>query len=164
MANDDLRPRGRGFESIYTDVSDKAIGITLKIKNKKGPNGPNGHLQKNSLVWVDSIQHLFWFQFNICFVFNSIFVFNFQLCFQFTVLFAIQHFFRFSFQDDFEDKDRRQRQWFTVAEAERILVPHKPNHLRYLAAFTATKSTVGDGKRCQVLTQIKVIIQLCLSR
>jgi hypothetical protein len=56
----------------------------------------------------------------------------------------------FLFQDDFEDKDRRQRQWFTVAEAERILVPHKPNHLRYLAAFTATKSTVGDGKRCQV--------------
>jgi hypothetical protein len=47
-----------------------------------------------------------------------------------------------------------------VAEAERILVPHKPNHLRYLAAFTATKSTVGDGKRCQVLTHIKAIIAM----
>jgi len=39
MADDDLRPRGRGFESLYTDVSDKAIGITLKIKRKKGPSG-----------------------------------------------------------------------------------------------------------------------------
>jgi hypothetical protein len=35
MADDDLRPRGRGFESLYTDVSDKAIGITFKIKKNK---------------------------------------------------------------------------------------------------------------------------------
>ena len=82
------------------------------------------------------------------FIFQHLFCFYLNIC------------FRFSFQDDFEDKDRRQRQWFTVAEAERILVPHKPNHLRYLAAFTATKSTVGDGKRCQVLTHIKAIIAM----
>jgi hypothetical protein len=46
-------------------------------------------------------------------------------------------------QDDFDDKDRRQRQWFTVEEAQRMLVPHKPTHLRYLAAMRATRDAAN---------------------
>jgi len=54
------------------------------------------------------------------------------------------------YQDDFEDKERRRRQWFTVEEAQRILVPHKPNHLRYLAALMATKDGDPEPSDSQV--------------
>ena len=67
------------------------------------------------------------------------------------------------FQDDFEDKERRQRQWFTVEEAQRILVPHKPNHLRYLAAMMATKDGDPDAVDFKVFrccTAPKVLLKL----
>lgn len=42
-------------------------------------------------------------------------------------------------KDDFDDKDRRVRQWFSIEEARKILDPHKPSHLKYLTALTASK-------------------------
>jgi len=55
-------------------------------------------------------------------------------------------------EDDYEDKDRRKRKWFSLEEAQKVLCGFKPIQAKYLVALKQTQSNSNETSTSDTLS------------